>query len=110
MLITFVAIQLKPQKIAIFGPNLGKKKGKHRPRPKSKSFYFIIVTCFERVVNVFLFFVMFFLPKRGHFQRNQLCKQNKILKCGNGLCCYGVFLYASSFFRRKSTKGNNYKN
>ena len=64
MLITFVAIQLKPLKIAIFGPNLGKKKGKHRPRPKSKSFYFIIVTCLERVVNVFLFFVMFFLPKR----------------------------------------------
>ena len=70
---------LKPLKIAIFGPNLH-KKGSVRATPKtnriffsemtkadhelSKTFYFIKISCFDWVMNVFLFCGDFFLLKR----------------------------------------------
>ena len=54
MLITCVGMQLKPLKIAVFVPNMDKKRVSIGQ--KLKPFYFIIITCFERVINVFLFF------------------------------------------------------
>ena len=70
---------LKPLKIAIFGPNLH-KKGSVRATPKtniiffaemtkadhklSKIFYFMKISCFDWVMNVFLFCGDVFLLKR----------------------------------------------
>ena len=76
---------LKPLKIAIFGPNLCKKRGQYGPHPKqtksffaemtkadhklSKTFYFIKISYVLAELWMFFYFmVMFFFAKKGHFQ------------------------------------------
>ena len=99
----FCCNSIKTSKNCYFWSQLGQKKGKHRPRPKSKSFYFIIVTCFERVVNVFLFFVMFFLPKRVISSEISCVSKVKYL---NAVMAYAamVFFYMLRVFSVESLR------